>query len=166
MLRLALMAASFLVSVFAVSAQFSGFRYESVTPGTKLPGGIIYLGGALLTDTEKDPVYGVSQVRRGKTMSFWLEISVKRDENGISMWRVLDSVSFPVPAQGRFAVLPSDPAVECRLKGKSVENLVAVGRADQRKGRFLPERAWLADSAKGRFESLRPADMRCIFSEP
>lgn len=167
MRRLTLSALCLALLGFAVYAQISGYEYDGVLPGTNLPGGFRHLGGALLTDAAQDPVYGVSQVVRGKQMSFWLEVSVKRDENGIARWRVLDAVTFPAPAAGQIAVLPLDPLVECQLrKSKPLENLVAVGRVNQRRGRFFAERAWIADAAAGRFRPVRAGDLQCIFSEP
>ncbi len=60
-------------------AKYIGFEYEGVTPAASLPNGLKHMGGALLGDIEADPVYGISQVEKGRIKMLWLESSTGRN---------------------------------------------------------------------------------------
>jgi hypothetical protein len=155
-----------LSSAAAASAQYVGYEYKGVTPETVLPNGVKHLGGALISDVDADPTYGISQVSKGKTEMLWLEVSTGQTETSIEGWRVLDVVSFPALTRSQHILMHSDPAVECTRGGKAVEDLVAIGTIDRRRGTFTPQRAWIADTTKKKFVPSATAGLRCIYSEP
>lgn len=155
-----------LMSTTAASAQYVGYEYKGVTPETVLPNGVKHLGGALISDVDADPSYGISQVSKGAKEMLWLEVSTRQDETGILDWRVLDVISFPALTRSQHIHMHFDPAVECRRGGKSVEGLVAIGTIDRRRGSFTPQRAWIADIAKKKFVPSATAGLRCTYSEP
>ena len=159
---------TFFLLLFAVgaSAQYVGFEYKGVTPDSALPNGVKHLGGALISDIDKDPVYGISQVSKGRTRMLWLEVSTGQNENGVTGWRVLDVLSFPAFKRTQHLLFASDPAVECVRDGKPVGGLVAIGTIQSRQGLYKPERAWTADTKASKFLSIPIRGLRCIYSEP
>ena len=148
------------------AASYIGFEYEGVTPDTIMPNGVRHLGGGLISDFDLDPVYGISQVSKGKTQMLWLEASTGRNEKGITGWRVLDVVSVPALAGAQHFMFGPDPAVECFRNGKAVPHLVALGRIDRRRAVFTVQRAWFADIAKKKFTPASTRGLRCTYSEP
>ena len=154
------------LSAATASAQYVGYEYKGVTPETVLPNGVKHLGGGLISDVDADPTYGISQVSKGKTEMLWLEVSTGQTETSIEGWRVLDVVSFPALTRSQHIHMHQDPAVECKRGGKIVENLVAVGTIDRRRGTFTPQRTWIADIAKKKFVPSTTAGLKCIYSEP
>ena len=157
----------FVVSSSAqVSAKYIGLEYKGVVPDTVMPNGVKHLGGALISDHRVDPVYGISQVSKGKTRMLWLEVSTGQSEKGVTGWRVLDVLSFPALTSTQHLLIASDPAIECLRGGQPVDGLVAFGTITRRKGIYTPQRAWIADIAKKKFVPSATAGLRCIYSEP
>jgi hypothetical protein len=148
------------------AASYIGYEYKGVVPDTVMPNGVKHLGGALISDINKDPVHGIAQVSKGRTQMLWLEVSTGQNEKGVTGWRVLDVISFPKTAGSQHAMLPLDPAVECTRNGKTVPNLVAIGRIDTRRASYTVQRAWIADIDKKKFTPASIRGLRCIYSEP
>ena len=166
------LATIFVSLVFATLAQgqmpasYVGYEYKGVVPDTKLPNGVKHQGGGLISDHNIDPVYGISQVSKGKTRMLWLEVSTGQNEKGITGWRVLDVISLPALTRSQHILFPPDPAVECLRNGKAVPHLVALGRVDRRRGIFLQQRVWTADLMKMKFQPASIRGLRCTYSEP
>jgi hypothetical protein len=150
----------------SATAQYAGFEYEAVLPDTVLPNGVQYLGGGLISDAFKNPVYGISQVSKGKSRMLWLEMSTGEDQNGVTGWRVLDVLTFSAPTASQYILTAHDPSVECRRRGRRIENLVASGTISRRQGTFTPQRAWIADTKNSRFLIFPVSGLRCTYSEP
>ena len=128
--------------------------------------GVKHLGGALVSDINKDPVYGIAQVSKGKTRMLWLEVSTGQNEKGVTGWRVLDVLSFPALTGSQHLLISYDPAVECLRNGNQVDGLVAFGTIVRRKGVYTPQRAWIADIEKKKFTPASVRGLRCTYSEP
>ena len=157
----------FLLSAAAAPAQYVGYEYKGVTPDSVLPNGVKHLGGSLISDINADPVYGISQVSRGRTRMLWLEVSTGQNEKGVTGWRVLDVISFPrLAAAQHMHISPFDAAVECVRDGLPVIRLVSLGTLNSRKATFTPQRAWIADIAKKKFTPASIRGLRCTYSEP
>ena len=158
---------SFVVLSWAAApAQFVGHEYKGVVPDTVMPNGVKHLGGALISDINKDPVYGISQVSKGRTRMLWLEVSTGQNEKGVTGWRVLDVLSFPAFPATQHLLIAFDPAIECLRGGKPVDGLVASGTIIRRKGVYNPQRAWIADIEKKKFTPASIRGLRCTYSEP
>lgn len=160
---------SMILAAFAygqTAASYIGYEYKGYTPDTVMPNGVKHLGGALISDINKDPVYGIAQVSKGRTQMLWLEVSTGQNETGVTGWRVLDVISFPKLSGSQHAMLPLDPAVECTRNGKTVPYLVAIGRIDTRRAVFTAQRAWIADIDKKRFTPASTRGLRCNYYEP
>lgn len=147
-------------------ANYISFEYKGIAPETVLPNGVRHLGGALISDHRVDPVYGISQVSKGKTRMLWLEVSTGQNDKGVTGWRVLDVLMFPGFTETQHLLIAFDPAVECLRGGNPVERLVAVGRIDRRKGTYTPQRAWIAEIEKKKFTPASIRGLRCTYSEP
>ena len=166
------LSAIFVSLIFAAFAQgqtaasYIGYEYKGVVPDSVMPNGVKHLGGALISDINKDPVYGIAQVSKGRTQMLWLEASTGQNEKGVTGWRVLDVISFPKLASPQHVMMPLDPAVACTRNGKTVPYLVALGRIDTRRAVFTVQRAWIADIDKKKFTPASIRGLRCTYSEP
>ncbi len=147
-------------------AKYIGYEYEGVMPAASLPNGLKHMGGALLGDIEADPVYGISQVEKGRTKMLWLESSTGRNAGGIAGWKVADVLSFPALAQTDYMFFTGDPGIYCRRNGKHIENLVGVGRIVRRQGVFRPSKLWTADLTTKKFDPVKLSGVKCEYSEP
>ena len=147
-------------------ARYVNYKYKAAVPSTLLPNGVKHLGGALIGDIEADPVYGISQVERGRTKMLWLEASTGQDATGVTGWMVLDVISFPQTSTLDHIYIYGDPAVGCRRGGKEIENLVGIGRIVRRQRVFRPAKLWVASIATKRFEPVALDGVKCEYSEP
>jgi hypothetical protein len=146
---------------------YIGFKYKSVRPGVTLPNGVKHFGGGLIGDIKSDPIFGISEVGKGKTKMLWLEISTGQDASGISGWHVKDVLSFPTLAKTDYVVFALDPSIECTRNGVPIlDSLVAVGRIYRTKGIFKPTKAWVANFETAKFEEIPAASLKCNYSEP
>ena len=151
----------------SASAQYVGYEYKGVVPETVLPNGVKHLGGSLISGINADPMYGISQVSKGRTQMLWLEVSTGQNEKGVTGWRVLDVISFPrLTGSQHMHISPYDPAVECLRDGLPVVRLVALGTLNSRNATFAARRAWIADIAKKKFIPAPTRGLRCTYSEP
>lgn len=161
------------IAVFAtVSAaqttgsRYIGYEYKGVTPESVLPNGVKHLGGGLIGDFEAEVVYGISQVRIGKTHMLWLEASTGKDASGITGWKVLDVLSFSTLAKARYIFLTGDPAIGCSRFGKEIPNLVGAGQILRRQSIFKPTNLWVANLTSKKFEPTSTRGVKCQYSEP
>lgn len=145
---------------------YVGYKYKGVLPGKTLPNGVKHFGGGLVSDPYKDPVYGISDVARGRTKMLWLEISTGSNAQGVTGWEVKDVLSFPNFTSSRYLFFSMDPSVECTRNKKPVENLVAIGRVMPKQGIFKPERAWIPNLTTEKFDETTIQGLKCIYSEP
>lgn len=149
------------------SAKYIGLEYQGLVPDTVMSNGVKHLGGGLISDHRVDPVYGISQVSKGKTQMLWLEVSTGQNEKGVTGWRVLDVLSYPALTRSQHLHFsPHDPSVECLRGGKPVGGLVALGTISRLKGIYTPQRAWIADIEKKKFTPASIRGLRCTYSEP
>jgi hypothetical protein len=147
-------------------AEYIGYEFPSVLPGTVLPNGVKELGGALIGDINADPVYGIAQVQKGKTKMLWLEVSTGQDAKGVKGWKVLDVLTFASLARTRYIFFTGDPSIGCKRKGEVVANLVGDGRIDRARGRFVPSNLWVANIETKKFERIPVGGIMCEYSEP
>lgn len=147
-------------------ARYVGYKYVGVPPSNRLPNGVTHLGGGMIGDFNADPVYGVSQVQRGRTKMLWFEVSTGQDNTGVTGWRVMDVLSFPGVTRADHVVIPDDPSILCRRNRKEITSLAGVGRINMRRGIFTPSRLWVADLKTKKFVPLNLAGVRCEFSAP
>lgn len=147
-------------------SEYIGYEYEGVRPGTTLPNGVKLLGGGLIGDVEADPVYGVSEVQKGKIKMIWLEVSTGQDASGVTGWKVLDVLGFSALARTRYVFFIGDPAIGCRRGGKEIPNLVGEGRIIRARNVFVPSNLWVANLDRKKFERISLAGVRCEYSEP
>jgi hypothetical protein len=155
-----------LVLASVTPAQYIGYEYKGVNPETLLPNGVRHLGGALISDINKDPVYGISQVSNDKSRMLWLEVSTGQNESGVTGWRVLDVLSFSSLAETQHLLFAFDPAIECLRGSKSVDGLVASGTISRRLGIYKPQQAWIADVKNSKFKTTPTRGISCTYSEP
>jgi hypothetical protein len=159
------------ILVFAAKAQRTGseyinYSYRGVVPGTTLPNGVKHLGGGLIGNIDGDPVYGISQVSKGKIKMLWLESSTGKDSGGVTGWRVLDVLSFYSQRAYDHILFAADPSIECTRNGRRVENLVGIGRIIRRQGIYRPSNLWRTDLKTGKFYPASAAGIKCTYSEP
>ena len=152
-------------SATAQGREYIGYKYKGVAPETVLPNGVKHLGGGLISDPNKEPVYGISSVVKGAKKMVWLEISTGSDRTGITGWQVKDVLVFS-KRDRRYLMFGLDPSVQCRRKGKYLEKLVAIGHILPKKGVFRPDLAWVADIAKQKFVEVPVRSLQCEYSEP
>lgn len=145
---------------------YVGYKYGGVVPSTNLPNGVKHNGGGLIGKIDADPVYGLSQVSKGRTQMLWFEVSTGQDSSGVIGWEVKDVLSFPALAKSDYLFFYGDPSIFCRRKGTDLVNLVGVGKISRRQGIFRPSRLWTANLKTKRFEPTPIAGVRCEYSEP
>src|SRR5690242_3649713 len=110
-IRLLLIVLLLTVGAFGQDAsRYINYEYQSVLPGKTLPNGVKHNGGGLIGDFNANPVYGISQVQRGKTKMLWFEVSTGQNSKGVTGWRVLDALSFSTLARTRYVFFYGDPA--------------------------------------------------------
>ena len=148
------------------TSRYINYEYQSVLPGKTLPNGVKHLGGGLIGDFQANPVYGISQVQRGKIKMLWFEVSTGQDAKGVTGWRVLDALGFSTLARTRYVFFYGDPAIHCTRKGKDIANLVGDGRIVRARGVFVPSNLWIANLKTKRFERTAVAGVKCEYSEP
>ena len=168
---IAIIAVLFVAASFADAqtndrAKYLGYEYKGVLPDSTLPNGVKHFGGGLVGDIEADPVYGISQVEKGKTKMLWFEASTGKDASGVTGWKVIDVLSFPAMTKTDYIFFAGDPAIECTRRGNGIPDLVAVGRIISRQGIFRPSKLWIADLATKKFTPLAVTGVKCIYSEP
>ncbi len=156
----------FLASFANGQTKYVGYEYKGVVPETALPNGVKHMGGGLIGDIEADPVYGISQVEKGKTKMLWLEESTGKDSTGVTGWKVLDALSFPATAPADYIFFMGDPAVGCLQDGNEIPHLVGVGRIIRRQGIFRPSKLWVANLGSKKFEPMSIKGVKCEYSEP
>jgi hypothetical protein len=147
-------------------SKYVGYKYTGVVPNKTLPNGVKHLGGGLIGDINADPVYGISQVVKGKTTMLWLEVSTGQNATGVTGWLVKDVLAFNNLTKNQHLFSAADPAVFCQRDKKDVENLIAVGKIFARQGIFKPTRVWIADLKTQRFEPMSIKGLKCEYSEP
>lgn len=147
-------------------ATYVDYKYEGVIPETILPNGVKHFGGGLIGDIDADPVYGISNVVKGKTKMLWLEVSTGQDETGVTGWRVLDVLAFRAMTKTDYLFFANDPSIYCRRNGRDIPELVGIGKIARRQGIFRPTKLWVANIKTKRFESIPIAGVKCEYSEP
>ncbi|MGD9588688.1 MAG: hypothetical protein AB7Q37_03590 [Pyrinomonadaceae bacterium] len=167
---LAILAAALAYSADAQTpkaSEYIGYRYQVPEILGKLQNGFTHRGGGLIGDINADPVLGVSTLEKGRTMMFWLEVSIARDENGgVTAWEVKDVLEFPNVAAADRVLEFSDPSFEC-TRGRRVESeLIGIGRLDRRRGIFTPRKLWRPNARTAKFETVSVQNVRCLYSEP
>lgn len=148
-------------------AKYINYRYEGVVPNTTLPNGVKHFGGGLIGDIDADPVYGISQVEKGKTKMLWLEASTSRDtRNGVTGWQVKDVLAFSGLTKSDYVFFSGDPAIYCKRNGQDVTNLAGVGQIVRRPGIFRPSKLFVANLTTKKFERVSTRGIKCEYSEP
>ena len=147
-------------------SSYVGYEYKGVVPSTRLPNGVKHLGGGMIGDFEAETVYGVSQVERGRTKMLWFESSTGKDATGVTGWKVLDVVSFPQATASDHLLIYGDPAVLCQRFGKEIPNLVGIGRIVRKQSIFKPAQLWVANLTTMKFQPVKLAGIKCVYSEP
>ena len=147
-------------------AEYVGYNYKGVTPGTTLPNGVKHLGGSLVGEINSDPVHGISQVSKGKMKMLWLEVSTGQDSGGVTGWLVKDVLSFYNQRANDHLLFGADPAIECNRDGKPVEHLVGIGKIDRKQDIFRPSILWTANLKTLKFDPVSTTGFKCQYSEP
>ena len=148
-------------------SKYVGYKYEAPRVGEKLSNGFEHYGGGLIGDIDADRVYGVSVLKNGKAIMFWLEVSIARNENGgVTKWEVLDSLEFSNLRSFDYVMEFSEPAFQCKRGKKIIENLVGIGKFSVKRGIFTPHKLWSPNAKTAKFESVSVKNIRCIYSEP
>ncbi len=145
---------------------YIGYEYKGVLPNATLPNGVKHYGGGLIGDIDADPVYGISQLEKGRTKMLWLEVSTGKDSGGITGWHVLDALSFQAMTKSDYLFFAGDPSIFCRRQGTEIVNLVGVGKILRRQAVFRPTKLWIADLKTQKFEPTSVAGVKCEYSEP
>lgn len=146
--------------------RYLNYEYKGVNPSSTLPNGVKHMGGGLIGDYDADPVYGISQVEKGKTKMLWLERSTGKDATGVTGWKVLDVLSFRALGPANYIFFIGDPAISCSRNGKEIPNLVGIGRIVRREGIFKPSNLWTADLITKKFKPTDGSGVKCAYSEP
>lgn len=147
-------------------SKYIGYKYKGVLPGTTVANGVKHLGGGLISDAFMEPVYGISELEKGRTRMLWLEISTGSNKKGITGWEVKDVLVFPNWNKSQHLFYSLDPSILCRRNNKDVENLVAIGQILPKRGIFKAQRAWIANIKSERFEPASITGLQCDYSEP
>ena len=147
-------------------SKYVGYKYAGVVPNKTLPNGVKHLGGGLIGDFDADPVYGISQVVKGKTKMLWLEVSTGQNATGVTGWLVKDVLVFNNMTKNQHLFFSVDPAIYCQRDKKDVENLVAFGQIFARQGTYKPSKAWIANIKTGKFEPMAIKGLKCEYSPP
>ena len=157
---------AFVLSQTAERDKHIGYEYVGVNPGKLLPNGFKHLGGGLIGDYNADPVYGISQLEKGKTKMLWLEVSTGQNSTGVTGWLVKDALVFPRFPATDYLFLIGDPAIICQRFGKEIPNLVGVGKIVRQAGVFKPSKLWIADLKTENFKPESITGVKCVYSEP
>lgn len=167
-LTVAIVFLSIQAGVFAQGSKslYINYEYEGVLPGKTLPNGVIELGGSLIGDIDADPVHSIAHTQDRRTTMLWLVVSTGKDAKGITGWKVIDVLSFPMLSKTQYLFVSGDPAIYCRKNGNEIQNLVGVGRIDRKNWRLVPSRLWIADLNTKQFSQLDLAGVKCEYSEP
>ena len=160
------MCSSLALAQAGAGSRYINYEYAGVTPSATLPNGVKHLGGGMIGDFEADPVYGISQLEKGRLKMLWLEVSTGQNERGVTGWKVLDVLSFPSPRATDHIFFYGDPAIDCRRNGAEIPNLVGVGRIMRRQETFKPSKLWAADLIARKFKPVSLAGVKCIYSVP
>ena len=148
------------------AAKYIGYKYAGVLPGVAMPNGVKHLGGGLIGDIDADPVYGISQLEKGRTKMLWLEASTGKNETGVTGWEVKDVLAFPAMKAADYLFFYGDPAISCTRDGRDIPNLVGVGQIIRKRAQFRPSKFWIANLTTKKFEAVPVAGVKCEYSEP
>lgn len=145
------------LSVFADTpgSQYIGYRHKGALYGERLPNGVRYWGGRLISDEN----YGVTRFTKGGTYMLWLEKIIYRDDEGTPHWQVLDVLVFErlLPNQ-EFLYSYNSP---CTIGGRADPDLIVMVELGNRRNRHRVLKACRADTVRGRFESVSTQSVKC-----
>jgi hypothetical protein len=158
---LIVMFALLVVSASAQQSEYIGYKYKPVLMDQSLPNGVKGLGGAIISDPKIQPMWGIARMSKGNTQMLWLEKSIEQDEHGVKKWEVLDVLTFVNFPKSRELLFGVD---ECRRNAKEDNRLVV--QASLRRGKYIVEKAWIADTSSQRFVSVSVSGIRCEMAQP
>ena len=150
----------------AQTAEYRGVRYKVSGEGKALPAGTTNLGGTLIGNIEQRPLWGIAQVTKGRTQMLWLEKATAEDETGVTEWQISDVLMFPNFPKSHELLFGGGP-MPCTISGRPAgDTLVVHARFDARRERYATIAAWKASAKSGRFTSVRPAAVKCLYETP
>ena len=164
MYKFILIPLTIIVLTAAVSAQkneYVGYRYKPVLVDQMLPNGIKDLGGAIISDPKINPMWGIARVSKGGTQMLWLEKAIEQDDSGVQRWEVLDVLTFANYPKTRELLFGTG---ECSRNAKEDNRLVV--QASVRRGNYVVEKAWIADTGSQRFVPIAVKGIRCEMAMP
>jgi hypothetical protein len=142
---------------------YVGYRYKPVLAERTLPNGVKSLGGGIVGDVNKKPLWGIAEMNKGRTRMLWLERAVSEDAHGVNEWEVMDVVSvrnFPAGIEFIFGT------GNCKENGKDNDALVVQAAFNARRLTYKTIKAWHADIVSARFVPIDAADVKCEYDAP
>ena len=153
-------------SMAAQTAAYRGVRYIVSGKGKALPTDVKSMGGSLIGDIEKRPLWGIAQVSKGKTQMLWLEKATAEDETGVTEWQISDVLAFPNFPKSHELLFGGGP-MPCTIRGRPAgDSLVVHASFDAKRLRYRTISAWNASAESGRFSSVKPATVKCLYESP
>jgi hypothetical protein len=154
------------ISAMVIAAQtqsYVGYRYKPVLAERTLPNGVKSLGGGIVSDLNKKPLWGISEMSKGGTRMLWLERAASEDARGVNEWEVMDVISVPNFPTGIEFIFGTG---SCRENGKENEALVVQAAFNARRLTYRTIKAWHADIGSGRFLPIDAAAVKCEYDAP
>jgi hypothetical protein len=141
-----------IVTAQANSRSFIGLQYQD------LPRGLTNLGGWVVDIGDNGKFnFSVAHVRQGTKEMLWLERFIRHDAQGRATMRVINVLE--LPAISKSQTLASSRF--CMQNGKKNPDLIAIVEATDTEYRTQIHRAWRANRAKGKFESISTRGIVC-----
>jgi hypothetical protein len=140
--------------------EFIGYKHKGVVVGEILPNGAKDLGGGLLSDEN----YGVTRFSKGKKHYLWLEKIAGRDREGVPSWIVKDVLEFDVLKKNQEFLFSYSST--CTTGGKESLDTIVLAEQKPRAKKFKVLKAWKANLAKEKFESLSVKGIECKPEHP
>jgi len=149
--------------VSAQRSEYIGYKYKPVLMDQLLPNGVKDMGGAIVSEYDASPVFGVGRFSKGTTQMLWLEKSTAEDAEGVKEWIVLDVLTFPSFGKNQSLMLGEG---ECQVNNKIVKGLIVFANFLPRKKTYSVIKAWKANLKTERFVTTSTKGVKCEYFEP
>jgi hypothetical protein len=132
-------------------SQYIGLTHPPLKDSLKMK------GGTMIGDPFKSTVYSVALMSNEGSQMLWLESSSSRNIKGEVIWEVLDVMAAPNYGKDETMVIGL-----CKIDDRPDPEVLAVVKYEQDKEHFNKIiKAWRANRAKGKFESITIKGISC-----
>jgi|WetSurMetagenome_2_1015567.scaffolds.fasta_scaffold246302_3 hypothetical protein len=133
-------------------SQYVGLTYPPLKDGLKEE------SGNMIGDPINNTNYSVAFMSNEGSNMLWLESSSSRNIKGLPIWKVLDVIAAPNYGKDETLIIGF-----CKIDDRSDSEVLAVVKYEQNKKYFNNViKAWRANRAKGKFESITTKGISCL----